>query len=205
MSGGVTVFGGQGMEFWFEFASTYSYLSVMRIEKAAEQAGVDVAWKPLMLGPIFGAQGWTDSPFNIYPAKGRFMWRDMERRAQALGLPFRQPPGFPQHTVMAARVAYLALQQNGGRDFVRALYHAQFADGQNVAEPEVVGAALNEAGLPVRLIDEAQAPEVKAALRAQVDDAQQKGIFGAPSFVVGEELFWGDDQLEMALEWAGRL
>ena len=71
------------IEFWFEFASTYSYLSVMRIERAAQAAGVDIAWKPFLLGPVFLALGWNDSPFNIYPPKGRYMWRDLERLAAA--------------------------------------------------------------------------------------------------------------------------
>lgn len=75
------------VEFWFEFASTYSYLSVMRIERAAQAAGVDVAWKPFLLGPVFLALGWNDSPFNIYPPKGRYMWRDLERLCAKEGLP----------------------------------------------------------------------------------------------------------------------
>ena len=68
---------GPKLEFWYEFASTYSYPAAMGIEALAETAGVEVVWRPFLLGPIFGEQGWNDSPFNIYPAKGRYMWRDM--------------------------------------------------------------------------------------------------------------------------------
>ena len=91
------------LEFWYEFASTYSYLTAMRIEPLAEAAGVDIRWRPFLLGPIFAAQGWTSSPFNLFPAKGRYMWRDMERQAAALGVPFRKPDPFPQNALLAAR------------------------------------------------------------------------------------------------------
>src|SRR5262245_24506012 len=76
------------LEFWFEFASTYSYLAAERIEPLASKAGVRLAWRPFLLGPIFRAQGWNDSPFNVYPLKGRYMWRDMERLCDAYELPF---------------------------------------------------------------------------------------------------------------------
>ena len=79
------------LTFWFEFASTYSYLSAMRIEDMAEKAGVELVWKPFLLGPIFKSQGWNTSPFNLYPAKGNYMVRDIERIAQGRGIPFRRP------------------------------------------------------------------------------------------------------------------
>src|SRR5262245_44856770 len=71
---------------WFELASTYSYLAVSRAPEAARAAGVTLVWRPFLLGPIFQKQGWNDSPFNVYPAKGRYMWRDMERLAARYGL-----------------------------------------------------------------------------------------------------------------------
>ena len=82
------------LEFWYEFASTYSYLSAMRMEELARAAGVAVVWKPLLLGPIFRAQGWSTSPFNLYPAKGRYMVREMERLTAARGLRFKMPSPF---------------------------------------------------------------------------------------------------------------
>ena len=93
------------LEFWYEFASTYSYLSAMRIEPLAQAAGVDVRWRPFLLGPIFAAQGLTSSPFNLYPVKGRYMWRDMEREGARFGVPFKRPDTFPQNGLVAARVA----------------------------------------------------------------------------------------------------
>ena len=94
------------ISFWFEFASTYSYPAAMRIQAAASARGMNIKWRPFLLGPIFQQQGWSDSPFNLYPAKGRYMWRDLERICAAVGLPLRLPPfAFPQNGLAAARIA----------------------------------------------------------------------------------------------------
>jgi len=85
------------VEFWFEFASTYSYPAALRIEALAQSEGVPIDWKPFLLGPIFRAQGWSDSPFNLFPAKGRYMWRDLERICAELSIPFRCPSQFPRN------------------------------------------------------------------------------------------------------------
>src|ERR1700694_2480032 len=97
------------LDFWFDFASTYSYPAAMRIRTLASDAKVRVRFRPFLLGPIFKAQGWENSPFNLYPAKGRNMWRDLERLCGDLGLPLRRPEPFPQHSVLAARVALVGL------------------------------------------------------------------------------------------------
>jgi 2-hydroxychromene-2-carboxylate isomerase len=94
------------LDFWFDFASTYSYPAAMRIRPLAVQAGVEVRFRPFLLGPIFKAQGWTTSPFNLYPEKGRHMWRDLERLCEEMGLPFRRPDPFPQNSLLAARTAW---------------------------------------------------------------------------------------------------
>ena len=106
------------LDFWFDFASTYSYPAAMRIGPLAEQAGVEVRFRPFLLGPIFKAQGWTTSPFNLYPAKGRHMWRDLERLCADLGLPFRRPDPFPQNSLLAARVAIAGARTRLGRGFL---------------------------------------------------------------------------------------
>jgi 2-hydroxychromene-2-carboxylate isomerase len=100
---------GNTLDFWFEFASTYSFPAAMRIAPLAKARGVNVHWRPFLLGPIFKAQGWDNSPFNLYPAKGRYMRRDLDRICGALALPFTQPSPFPQNSLAASRVALVAL------------------------------------------------------------------------------------------------
>lgn len=193
--------------FWFEFASTYSYLSAMRVEAEADRRGVEVIWKPFLLGPIFTAQGWDTSPFSIYPEKGENMWRDLQRRAETYGLPFTLAARarFPQNTVLAARVALGALAAPWGKAYCRAVFHAQFADGRDVSDPEVIAACVDASGGDAtHCLARAGEPETKDALRANVDAARSRGIYGAPSFIVDGELFWGDDRLEDALDWAIR-
>ena len=192
------------VEFWFEFASTYSYLSVMRIERAAQAAGVDIAWKPFLLGPVFLALGWNDSPFNIYPPKGRYMWRDLERLAEKEGLPFRRPSRFPRNGLLAARVALLGAGEPWIGDFARGVMRANFADDQDIADPGVIRGLLDGLGLPAdALISQAGQADTKLALQRQTTEAGELGIFGAPSFITPDgELFWGNDRLEDALAWA---
>ena len=193
------------VEFWFEFASSYSYLSVMRIERAAEAAGVDIEWKPFLLGPVFLALGWNDSPFNIYPPKGRYMWRDLERLAEKEGLPFRRPSRFPRNGLLAARVALVGVEEGWVAAFARAVMTANFAEDREIGEEAVIVEILGTLGLPAaEVITRAQADANKLALRCQTERAAELGLFGAPSFRVGEELFWGNDRLEDALAWARR-
>jgi 2-hydroxychromene-2-carboxylate isomerase len=190
------------LELWCELSSPYTYLAAMRIEPLAEQAGVEVAWRPFSLGPIFAAVGWSTSPFEIYPAKGRYMWRDVEREAAALGLPFRRPSQFPRNTVAAARVALLGVERGWGPRFIRAALAAGFADDRDVGAPAVIDELLGELGLDPALRAEAEGPAYRPLLRAATERAAALGIFGAPMFVVGDELFWGNDRLERALACA---
>jgi 2-hydroxychromene-2-carboxylate isomerase len=191
------------LDFWFEFASTYSYPAAMRIAPLAAARGLTVRWRPFLLGPIFKTQGWDNSPFNLYPAKGRYMWRDLERICNALDLPFKQPSPFPQNTLVASRVALVALTQDWGEDYCRAVYRAEFGEGRNIGEPATIAAVLTALGQNAdQVVQQAQDDVIKAALRAQTEQAQQLGIFGAPSFVTADgELFWGNDRLEAALDW----
>jgi 2-hydroxychromene-2-carboxylate isomerase len=194
------------LDFWFELASTYSYPAAMRIAPLAQQRGVDVRWRPFLLGPIFKAQGWPNSPFNIYPAKGRYMWRDLQRLCASLDLPFVRPEVFPQNTILASRVALLALPQGWGEDYCRAIYRAEFGDGRDIGEAPMLTDIIRALGQDSeRVLTQGQSDEIKAALRAQTEEAQTLGIFGAPSFVTSDgELFWGNDRLEAALAWATR-
>ena len=191
------------LQFWFEFASTYSYPAAMQIETLSRAAAVSIEWEPFLLGPIFQGQGWNDSPFNLYPAKGRYMWRDLERICVRHALPFRRPAIFPQHSLLAARVACVAKRTAWLPDFARRVYRANFAEGEDISKVETLAVCLREAGQdPDEWLQRAQAPENKALLRQQTERASALGVFGAPSFVAaGGELFWGHDRLEEALAW----
>jgi 2-hydroxychromene-2-carboxylate isomerase len=193
----------QTLDFWFDFASTYSYPAMMRIAPLAAAAGVTVSYRPFLLGPIFKAQGWDTSPFNLYEAKGHHMWRDLERLCADLKLPFRRPEPFPQVSLLPARVALIGLGNAWGEAFCREVFRAQFAQGRRIDDVAVIGSILAELTPdPQIVLAEAQADYNKRRLRRQTDQAQQLGIFGAPTFIASDgELFWGNDRLERALQW----
>jgi 2-hydroxychromene-2-carboxylate isomerase len=190
------------IQFWFEFASTYSYPAAMRIEAAAAARGIPVEWKAFLLGPIFKSQGWNDSPFNVYPVKGRYMWRDLSRLCEELHLPLVRPSQFPRNGLLAARVCSAFAGEPWLPAFVRAVYDANFARDEDIASTAVIARCLESAGQqPEARLASAGSDSNKAALRAQCEEAVRLGLFGAPSFVVGQELFWGNDRLETALAW----
>lgn len=191
------------LEFWYEFASTYSYLTAMRIEDLARRSGVELVWQPFLLGPIFVAQGWNTSPFNIFEAKGRYMCRDMERVAADRSLNFRRPDPFPQNGLTAARLALIGLEDNWTPGFTRAVYKTEFADGADISDPIVLRSCLESVGRDADAeLARTQDQAIKDQLKEATSRAVSLGIFGAPSFVVGDELFWGDDRLEQALDYA---
>jgi 2-hydroxychromene-2-carboxylate isomerase len=194
---------GPPLEFWCEPASTYTYLAAARIEPLAAAAGVPLVWRPFSLGPIFAARGLTTSPFNVEADKGRYMWRDVERLAEALGLPFRRPSTFPRNTVRALRLALVGVERGWGPAFLRAVMRANFADDRDVAEPAVLDEIMAGLGLGgPALREESESPSYRPALRAATERARELGVFGAPTFLVGGEMFWGNDRLEQALAFA---
>jgi 2-hydroxychromene-2-carboxylate isomerase len=192
------------IEFWYEFGSTYSYPAALRIERLAEKVGVEVRWRPFLLGPIFQTLGWTDSPFNIFAAKGRYMWRDLERVCEAEGLPLRLPPvKFPQNGLKAARIALVGEGEDWTPSFTRAVFAANFAEQKDISEDATLCTILGALGVDAEAaLAAANTPKNKDALRRQTEEAASRGLFGAPSFTIGNELFWGNDRLEAALAWA---
>ncbi|MCE9568641.1 MAG: 2-hydroxychromene-2-carboxylate isomerase [Rhodocyclales bacterium] len=191
------------IDFWFDFASTYSYLAALRIEPLATTRNVKVNWRPFLLGPVFTAMGWNDSPFNIYPSKGRYMWRDMERLCQHYRLPLKKPSKFPRNGLRPARIICANHDAVWIPDFVRAVFTAGFAADQDIGEREVVAGLLGTLGLDAEaLIADAEGPEGKHLLRRQTEEAFKLDIFGAPTFIVNGEIFWGNDRLQQALAWA---
>jgi 2-hydroxychromene-2-carboxylate isomerase len=192
------------LDFYFDFASTYSYPAAMRIGALAQAAGVTVRWRPFLLGPVFKAQGWDTSPFNLYPAKGRYMWRDLERVCAKLELPFCRPDPFPQPSLLAARVAHAGLDDGWGAAFCRAAFAAEFGEGRQIGEEAVLADLLQGLGVaPAPVLARARSEDNKARLRDATAAAERAGVFGAPSFVApDDELFWGHDRLVDALAWA---
>ena len=192
------------VDFWFDFASTYSYPACMRADARAEAAGVTIRFRPFLLGPIFKAQGWDSSPFNLYAAKGRYMWRDLERLCEELQIPFRRPDPFPQNSLLAARVAMAGARETWHDAYCRAVFRAQFGDVRRIDDPAVIGTVLQAVGAPAAdMLERAASDAVKLRLRTETEEAGRLGIFGAPSFVAPDgELFWGNDRLDAALAWA---
>ena len=194
------------IEFWFEFASTYSYPAVMRIDRLAAARGVAVEWRPFLLGPLFHAQqGMKDSPFNVVPVKGVYMWRDLERTCAKHNLPFNKPHRFPQNGLNAARIA-LSLKPEERPNFVKAVYQAHFVHDRDISDLQILHAALRRAGLdPYETLEAIGSDKIKNQLRDDTAYAADLGIFGAPTCVTQDgELFWGNDRLEDALDWAVR-
>jgi 2-hydroxychromene-2-carboxylate isomerase len=191
------------LDFWYDFGSTYSYPAVMRIAGEAEKRGVTIAWRPLLLGPIFQKFGLDTSPFRANPVKGAYMWRDLERLCQKHGLPFRQPPEFPQNGLLAARIA-LILPDDERPAFTRAVFLYEFGEGGVISDDDAVKAVLAKLGYPVEeMVARAQAPENKLKLRQETEHAAGLQIFGAPTFITKDgEMFWGHDRMEDALDWA---
>lgn len=192
------------IDFWYEFASTYSYPAAMRIERRAREAGVALRWRPFLLGPIFQTLGWNDSPFNIYAAKGRYMWRDLARICADEGLPLSLPPQrFPQSGLKAARLALVGEAEGWAPAFTCAVFAANYAEAKDIADDATLRSILDGLGVDAdAATTAANTPANKAALKAQTEEAVTRGIFGAPSFTVGDELFWGNDRLDAALAWA---
>lgn len=192
------------IECWFEFGSNYSYLSVMRIEQEAGRRGVPVVWRPFLLGPIFKSQGWENSPFVLQQAKGAYVWRDMPRQCRKYGLDWRQPSQFPRRALLPMRVALLGEDQPWMAAYCRRIMRMNFAEDREIDNPEAVGEALMELGVPVEaLLREAGSDETKRRLRERTAEAQGRGIFGAPTFFVGGEMYWGNDRLDEALDAPG--
>lgn len=192
------------MDFWYDFASPYCYLTAMRIDAAAEGAGVRVAWRPLLLGPILGRR-WPGAPAfqQAPPAMARYRRTDVERHCRAYGLALRWPTTYPRGSLIAARVALVAGDEGWGEAFAKAVFSASFAADADIAAEGVVAGIVASLGRPAEeTIGRASAPENKRRLSEQVEAAVEAGVFGVPSFVAGGELFWGNDRLEMALAHA---
>ena len=191
------------IEFWFEFGSNYSYLSVMRIEDAAASAGAAIAWKPFLLGPIFKSFGWETSPFVAQKEKGEYVMKDMARQCRKYGIPWTRPTTFPRIAVLPMRVALVGAAEPWMAEYCSRVMLLNFSQDRDINSPEAVGGVLADLGLPAAdILREAQGEPNKLRLREQTEAARAKGIFGAPTFFVRGEMFWGNDRLDDALALA---
>jgi 2-hydroxychromene-2-carboxylate isomerase len=189
------------VEFWFDVGSPAAYLAWTQLPQIAEQAGASVLYKPFLLGGVFQATG-NRSPMEV-AAKGKYMQGDLERYARRYGVPFRQNPHFPINTLTLMRGA-LGLQMREPqkmRAYVDAVFRAIWVDAQNMNDPATVGAVLQQAGFdPQQLLALTADPEVKEKLKSETQQAVARGVFGAPTFFVGEHMFWGQDRLDFVKE-----
>lgn len=191
------------VEFWFEFASNYSYLSVMRIEDAAAKRGVKVVWQPFLLGPIFQSFGWNNSPFVLQKEKGEYVWKDMPRQCAKYGIPWKMPSQFPRLGVLPLRIMLVGEGAPWVGEFARRVMLLNFSLDREINSREEMRAILGELGQPAdRILEQAQTEAVKQKLRQQTETAKQLKVFGAPTFFVNGEMFWGNDRLDDAIDFA---
>ncbi len=191
------------LEFWFEFASNYSYLSAMRIDAAAARRGVAVRWRPFLLGPIFQSFGWPTSPFALQKEKGAWVWKDMVRQCAKYGLPWRRPSVFPRAATLPMKVAAAHAGAAWIGAYCRRFMHKNFVLDEDIDSEAQVVAVLEGLGLDApAVLAQALADPGRRCLREATEQARTRGIFGAPTFFVGDEMFWGNDRLDDALDFA---
>src|SRR5487761_2453711 len=184
------------VEFYFDFGSPYSYLAYKALPAIAAAHGAQIVWRPMLLGGVFKATG-NHSPAEV-PSKSRWMHQDMQRWAARYGAVFSVNPHFPINTLLLMRGA--VVMQMRGPDFHRymdAVFHAMWAEPRNLGEPAELAAVLRRAGLDADVfLALAYDAAVKEQLKKHTEEAVARGVFGAPTFFVGEEMFWGQDRLD---------
>lgn len=186
------------IEFFFDVGSPYSYLAATQVDAVGERAGAEVRWRPFLLGGVFKESG-NDMPARV-AAKARWMLADLGRWAEAYGVPFRFASRFPLNTLQAQRALTAAAQRwpESLRPFALSLFRAYWVDDRDVSRPDEIGAAAEGAGLDGdAVLAAAQEQEVKDLLRSWTSEAVERGAFGAPTFFVGEEMYWGNDRLDL--------
>lgn len=203
MSNGSTSGAVPEIEFWFEFGSNYSYLSVMRINTLAAKYGAQVRWQPFLLGPIFQSFGWNNSPFVLQKEKGEYVWKDMARQCEKYGLPWTRPTKFPRLGILPLRVMLVGTGKPWLGEFAKRVMLLNFCLDREINSRDEIGNILADLDQPAdQVLDRAQSEQIKNQLREQTATAKARGIFGAPTFFVRGEMFWGNDRLEDALGFA---
>ena len=193
------------IDFWFSIGSTYTYLSVTRLTEVSQKTGASFSWKPFSVRKIMREMDNIPFPPNKQ-TKVEYMWRDIERRARGYGFVANVPAPYPlQEFDLANRVAVLAMKEGWCEDYVRETYRLWFIDGHEAGSDVNLTQTLSEVGQDkLRVLELADSSDVEAAYLNQTESAKQAGIFGSPSFIIDGELFWGDDRLEDAINWASK-
>lgn len=185
------------VEFFYDYGSPYSYLADSRLAGLKTRTGAEIVYRPMLLGGVFKATG-NQSPF-VEPvlAKRRYFSTELQRCVRQLAVPFQSNPHFPINTLGLMRAAHAARALGVFEPFHRAIYSAFWTASEELGNPEVVADVLDRAGLKGReIVDAAQGDEAKAALRAVTQEAVERGVFGAPTFFIGEEMFFGNDRMD---------
>ena len=178
----------------------------MRIENIADEAGLSIKWRPFLLGPIFKSFGWDNSPFVLQKEKGDYMWKDMVRQCRKYDIPWTRPSTFPRLAILPLRVALYGAEQPWIGEFCKRVMLQNFATDQDINAEENVANVLEKLHLPAAsIIAIAQNETNKLKLREQTNNAKSLGIFGAPTFFVSGEMFWGNDRLDEAIAYAREL
>lgn len=190
------------IDFWFSIGSTYSYLTVMRLAEVEKTSEVKFKWRPFNVRHVMIEQ--NNIPFKDKPSKSAYMWRDIERRAERYGLTQELPAPYPlPGLVMANQIAIVGVEDGWVEDYVRATYRRWFEYGEAAGEEPNISTSLMEIGCdPREVLAAAQAQRAVVELETATDEAMNLGVFGSPTFAVGRELFWGDDRLDDAINWA---
>jgi 2-hydroxychromene-2-carboxylate isomerase len=191
----------QAVEFYFDVGSAATYLAWTQLPAIVKAAGREIEYRPFLLGGVFQATG-NRSPMEV-PAKGQYMQDDLQRFARRYGVPFRHNPHFPINTLTLMRGALGLLMRESERmvPYVDAVLRAIWVDGRNMNDPATVGEVLQQAGFdPAKLLALASDPAVKDELKARTQEAVARGVFGAPTFFIGQEMFWGQDRLDFVKE-----
>ena len=183
------------IEFFFDFGSPTAYLAHTQLPAIAERSGAELVYRPMLLGGVFQATGNT-TPAAI-PAKGKYMGRDIARCAARYGEPYHSNPHFPVNTLNVMRGAVAAQQDGVLKSYMDAVYRAVWVDQKNTADPEVFAEVLVTAGLDAEnFAERIQDPAIKDGLKSNTQEAVERGVFGAPTMFVGEEMFFGQDRLD---------
>lgn len=187
----------RSVEFFFDVGSPTAYLASTQLPALCERAGAALVYRPMLLGGVFQATG-NVSPVSV-PAKAKYWSIDMDRWAQRYGVPLARNPYFPINTLLLMRAINGVQMRMAERfdDFLRAAFNAIWVDALNLNDATVTATVLIDAGFdPAQIMALANDAEVKAVLRASTDEAVARGVFGAPTMFVGEQMFWGQDRLD---------